>query len=145
MGTTELPEIRAMKDKAVPPSVYIGRCFSKKDRKMDKTSRYRSILEEFLRTRAAAGIATEPGAEPHLIIDPEKDEYVLMWIGWSGYKYMHGIMFHLQIIDGKVWIHEDRTDIDIAGRLVERGIPKSDIVLGYVSPEVRESGGYAVA
>jgi hypothetical protein len=112
---------------------------------MDKITRYRSIIEQYLNERARGSLATQPGAKAHLIIDREKDEYVFIWVGWSGYQYKHGMMFHLQIIDGKVWVHEDRTDIDIASRLVEAGIPKSDIVLGFVSPEVRETGGYAVA
>jgi len=112
---------------------------------MDKLDQYRAILEDYLNSRAQSALASQPGARPHIVIDRENDEYVLMWVGWSGYKYKHGIMFHLQIIDGKVWVHEDRTDIDIAGRLVDAGIPKSDIVLGFVSPEVRQTGGYAMA
>jgi hypothetical protein len=54
-------------------------------------------------------------------------------------------MFHLQIKNNKIWIHEDRTDFDIAGRLVDAGIPKSDIVLGFVEPLVRETEGFAMA
>ncbi|MFN0036434.1 MAG: XisI protein [Saprospiraceae bacterium] len=112
---------------------------------MDKINQYRDIIEAYLRRRAEGALATEPGAQAHVLIDREKDEYALLWVGWSGYRYKHGIMFHLQIIDKKVWVHEDRTDSDIAGQLQDAGIPKSDIVLGYVSPEIRETGGYAVA
>jgi hypothetical protein len=46
-------------------------------------------------------------------------------------------MFHFQIIDGKVWIHENRTDIDLIEVFTEKGIAKSDIVLGFVAPYLR--------
>ena len=46
----------------------------------------------------------------------------MLGVGWSGTNYKHGLMFHVQIKDGKVWIHEDRTDIDLASLLMEEGI-----------------------
>ena len=36
------------------------------------------------------------------------------------------------------------TDLMIAQMLVEKGIPKSDIVLALQSPEIRKLSGYAV-
>ncbi|MEZ4934662.1 MAG: element excision factor XisI family protein [Saprospiraceae bacterium] len=80
----------------------------------------------------------------HLVIDREKDEYLLLWVGWTDIKYHHGLMFHFQIIDGKIWIHENRTDIDIVEVLTEKGVPKSDIVLGFVAPYLREREKMAV-
>jgi hypothetical protein len=112
---------------------------------MDKIEKYRKIIEDILRQRAATSLANVRGAEPHLVIDKEKDEFILLWVGWTGNHYKHGIMFHLQIKDKKIWIHEDRTDFDIAGRLVDAGIPKSDIVLGFVEPLIRETAGFAIA
>ena len=112
---------------------------------MDKVAKYRQIIETLLSKRLKTRLANNPDAQPHLIRDPEKDEYALLWVGWSGKSYRHGLMFHLQIINGKVWIHEDRTDYDIANRLIEEGIPKSDIVLGYVAPYIRDSAGFAAA
>ena len=111
---------------------------------MDKITKYRNIVEKYLRHRASLGLASSPGAKGHLVVDREKDEYVLLWVGWSGVNYKHGLMFHLQIMEGKVWIHENRTDIDIVQVLTESGISKSDIVLGFVAPYSREVGGVAL-
>ena len=108
---------------------------------MDKIAKYRKIIEKYLQHRANLHLASSPGAKGHLVIDREKDESVLLWVGWSGTSYKHGLMFHLQIMDGKVWIHENRTDIDLAQVLNEAGISKSDIVLGFVAPYAREAGG----
>jgi len=112
---------------------------------MDNITKYRQVIEDILRQRATTKLANLRGAAPHLIIDKEKDEFILLWAGWTGDHYKHGIMFHLQIKNNKIWIHEDRTDFDIAGRLVDAGIPKSDIVLGFVEPLVRDSEGFAMA
>ena len=50
---------------------------------------------------------------------------------------IHGPVVNLEIIDGKVWLQADITDLRIAERLEETGIPQSDIVLGFQLPHVR--------
>lgn len=107
---------------------------------MDKIKEYKQIVEGILKKRESQTIANLPGAKGRLIIDPSKNEYVLLWVGTS---YKHGLMFHVEIKDDKVWIHEDRTDSDLAGILSEHGIPKSNIVLGFVAPYARGTSGYA--
>jgi hypothetical protein len=51
----------------------------------------------------------------------------------------------LEIISGKVRLQADNTDLRIAERLEEAGIPKGDIVLGFQPPSVRPYTEYAVA
>jgi XisI protein len=47
---------------------------------------------------------------------------------------------------GKVWLQHDGTSLRIAEELHERGIPKSDIVIGFQPPYVRPfMEEYAVA
>jgi hypothetical protein len=55
------------------------------------------------------------------------------------------ITVSLEIINGKVWIQADNTDAVFARKLEEEGIPKSDIVLGFRSPEMRPYTEYAAA
>ncbi|MHC5829213.1 MAG: element excision factor XisI family protein [Nostoc sp.] len=47
--------------------------------------------------------------------------------------------------DDKVWIQNDNTEVGIANELVDRGIPKKDIVLGYKAPYLRGFTDYAVS
>ena len=57
---------------------------------------------------------------------------------------MMNITLHLQVkLDGKVWILANWTEDDIAEALVEKGVPKSDIVLGLLPANVRAYSGYA--
>jgi hypothetical protein len=38
---------------------------------------------------------------------------------------------------GRVWLQHDGTDLHIAELLVQKGIPKSDIVIGFQAPHAR--------
>jgi hypothetical protein len=51
----------------------------------------------------------------------------------------------MEIIVGKVWRQADNTDLRIAERSEEAGIPQGDIVLGFQPPNVRPYTEYAVA
>ncbi|MGB6168089.1 MAG: XisI protein, partial [Geitlerinemataceae cyanobacterium] len=71
--------------------------------------------------------------------------YLLMAIGWNSSGRVHSISFHLRIRNDKVWIEWDGTENGIALELVELGIPKEDIVLGFYRPERREITEFAIA
>ena len=58
---------------------------------------------------------------------------------------MHGIVAHLEIIDGKIWIQRDGTEYGIAHELEASGVPKQRIVLGFHPPEIRPRTQYAAA
>ena len=44
-----------------------------------------------------------------------------------------------------MWIQQNWTDIEIADEFVEKGIPATDIVLGFQPPYARPYSGFAVA
>lgn len=79
------------------------------------------------------------------MVNKDESEFILLVMGWSKKKYKHGVVFHFEIKGDKVWLHANHTDIDIGERLAEKGIPKSDIVLGFVSEWQRTLEGYAAA
>ena len=51
----------------------------------------------------------------------------------------------LNIIEGKLWVQRDGTEHGIANDLINAGVPKTQIVLGFRSPESRKHTGLAVA
>ncbi|MCB9295797.1 MAG: XisI protein [Lewinellaceae bacterium] len=112
---------------------------------MDKVTKYKTIIEEALSHQASIKISNLPAIEQQLIIDESGGQFLLLNVGWQNKRYIHGLVIHIQIKNDKVWIHEDMTDIDIAGKLIEQGIPKSDIVLGFVAPYARGIEGFAAA
>lgn len=90
-----------------------------------------------------------PGPEAKFRLYPVMDDgnghYILQEMGWDGSKRIYSTFVHLDIIDGKIWVQHDNTENGIADELVNAGIPKSKIVLGFKSLERRKITEFAVA
>src|SRR5271167_2349050 len=110
---------------------------------MDRVDRYRVIvrrvIEEYAEGKPSQGqITTEA------IVDPDKDHYEVMHVGWDDQRRVHGSVVHIDIIDGKVWIQHDGTNRPVADELMAAGIPQEDIVLAWHPRELRHHTGFAV-
>jgi len=87
---------------------------------MDKLNRYRDIVrrlvEEYASYKPAHGqIDTEA------IVDPQRDHYEVMRVGWHGDRRVHGSVVHIDISGGKVWIQYDGTSRPVADELIAAG------------------------
>jgi XisI protein len=73
------------------------------------------------------------------VFDQRSNRYQLLCQGWipEENRVFYPVV-HIEIIDGKVWIQHNQSDIDIGEELSNRGIPKSQIVLGLHPPSIRE-------
>lgn len=109
---------------------------------MDNLNLYRDIIEKILQEHANIPYAYGE-IEEYLIIDKERNHFLLLDVGWQQKHRVHGCLTHVQIFNGKIWIQRDGIEDGIAPELVEAGIPKSDIVLGFHRPQVRHHTGYA--
>lgn len=58
---------------------------------------------------------------------------------------VHAVILHMRLQNGKVWIEQDGTETGVADELLQAGIPKDDIVLGFYRPERRAITEFAVA
>jgi hypothetical protein len=110
---------------------------------MDQLARYREIvsrvIEDYVSPKPANG-----DIDVELVIDPQRDHYEIVHVGWQEYRRVHGTIIHVDIIDGKIWIQYDGTDRPIADELVAAGIPKEDIVLAFHPEYLRKHTGFAV-
>jgi len=104
---------------------------------------WRTVIEHILQEYASVPYSYG-NVEKKVIFDRKNDRYLVFIMGWEGYRYEHGCMIHIEIINNKVWIQRDGTEEGIALDLEESGIPKENIVLGFKPPEVRPITGYAV-
>jgi len=111
----------------------------------NKIIAYQKLLTELLEEYATSYNKTSKGAKAQVLCDYQRNHFQLMRTGWQGQDYRFGVIFHFDIQDGKIWVQENRTDILIAEELVERGVPKTDIVLGLQPAEDRAYTGYATA
>jgi hypothetical protein len=77
--------------------------------------------------------------------DEPNDRYVLEHVDFDGERYNTRLLANLEIRDGKIWILTDNTEEGIATELFASGVPKQQIVLGFYSKALRETGDFAVA
>jgi hypothetical protein len=125
---------------------------------MDKLSYYRHTVQEIIKkyydlsnsqlatateTKISDGVPDTVG--DRLIIDEQRDQYLLLRCGWDSKKRVQHIILYLQIQNGKIWIEEDSTDLAIVDEMLVAGIPKTDIILGFHHPSKRGLTEFAIA
>jgi hypothetical protein len=79
------------------------------------------------------------GVRTFCAFDNERDQYLVVRTGWAGQRRVKGIVLHVRIEGGQVWIEENGTDREIASELAALGVPRRDIVHGFHHPSLRES------
>jgi XisI protein len=102
-----------------------------------------TMLQEYL-VELRQGSENE-GIEYKLIADETSHNYQIIALGWKGLDRFYNLLFHIEIIENKIWIQEDKMEYSIAERLLEKGISKSQIVLAYYPEFHRQYTGYALA
>jgi XisI protein len=111
---------------------------------MASSDTYRSIIETIFLAYTRIPYAYGE-LQTEVIFDHDNDRYMLITVGWDNGMRVHICLAHIDICDGKVWIQVDNTEDGIANELVQAGIPKTQIVLGFRPPEVRKYTEYAAA
>lgn len=112
---------------------------------MDKVTHYRNLVRSLL-SEIAATFRKSKQWEILEIYDEERGQYLLFTDGWTGDSRNYGCFMHLEVkADGKIWLRRDGTDLEIGQSLLDEGVPKSDIVPAFRSPNSRLYMGYAVS
>jgi hypothetical protein len=99
----------------------------------------RRIIEEYAGYKPANG-----QIDAEAVIDPERDHYEVMHVGWDGRRRVHGCVIHIDIRRSKIWIQCDGTNRPVADELVAAGVPREHIVLAFHPADVRPHTGFAV-
>jgi hypothetical protein len=68
-----------------------------------------------------------------------------MNVGWEHLTRIYQTIIHIDIKDGKIWLHQNLTDQNSAEELVEMGVPREDIIWGLQPPYKRQYTDYGVA
>ncbi len=110
---------------------------------MGKLDEYRQYIQEMLGKYASYKPAYGE-VEVETIFDTVRDHYQIVYIGWENKRRVYGCSIHIDIKNEKIWIQWNATEIDIADELVEMGVPKQDIVVGFHSPSIRRFTDFAV-
>jgi hypothetical protein len=113
---------------------------------MAKLDRYRNAVQQALLNYAQMRSGTSSNSELELqtLFDTQHDHYQLVYVGWYKSKRVYGPILHLDIKDEKIWLQLNTTADDITLDLMELGIAKDDIVLGFHAPSMRQFTEFAV-
>ena len=113
---------------------------------MDKLTRYRAIIRQFLQERAdLMNNHPIPGLETLRLFDEKSDNYLVYTPGWHNRERQQYVTLLARLHKGKIWIEEDGTEEGLADLLVEAGVSKEDIALAFHAPEMRPFTEFAVA
>ncbi|MGF1674818.1 MAG: XisI protein [Rivularia sp. (in: cyanobacteria)] len=113
---------------------------------MEKLDKYRGYVQRLLTDYAESKTSHNPDNELEMqtIFDTVRDHYQLIYVGWDKGKRVYGPVMHLDIKNGKIWIQWNGTEDDIAAELIEKGVSREDIVLGFHTPFMRKFSDFAV-
>jgi hypothetical protein len=115
---------------------------------MDKITAYQNAISELLvEYQDYLGGANLNQVDNRLktVIDTQHNHYQLLIAGWRSNKYSFNVLFHLDIIKDKIWLQQNNTEYLIADELIEKGVAREDIVLGFLPERDRAYSGFAVA
>ena len=116
---------------------------------MDNLINYQNIAAEVIKEYYAfISKSTVLGAtdlRDEILIDTENNHFLLLSMSWQQKRFVYNVALHLDIIDGKIWVQQNNTEFAVADELMEKGVSRSDIVLGFIAPNVRQYSGFAVA
>jgi hypothetical protein len=113
---------------------------------MDKVKNYQNLIVNFLKYYYQEyNLGLSRSLDNQIIIDREGNHFQLICIGWDNKDYLTNILFHFDIKNEKIWIQQNNTEELVADYFTERGVPKSDIVLGFQPEYARPYTGFATA
>src|SRR5688572_30053813 len=111
---------------------------------MDRLETMRETVEKVLLKYTEPPFAEEK-LETEVIFDRNRDRYLLVEVGWENHARVHHTVAHLDIINDKIWIQLDKTPNGIANDLLDNGMLKNEIVLGFRSETLRKLSEFALA
>jgi hypothetical protein len=108
---------------------------------MADLAKYRKLIQDLLNQHAKNIWDTRIQAQT--IFDEKHDHYQLVYVAWKDSERVYGVVLHLDIIDDKIWIQQDGTEVGIDNKLIELGISPSQIVIGCDPPMMRQYTAFA--
>ncbi len=111
---------------------------------MDRLKKYQQVVINILKEYVANAYSSD-AVSFKVVVDKENHQYQVVMMGWENGVYFHECPIHIDIIDNKIWVQQNMTEWDLGIWFEKNKIPKSDIILGFLSPATRSFSDYAVA
>jgi hypothetical protein len=111
---------------------------------LTQPDQYPTLIKQLL-TQYATYKPSHGDIETQTVFDLDNHHYQVVSIGWDDKKRIYGCSIHIDIKNKKIWIQTNNTELDIGQDLVNLGVLKDDIVVGFQPPYLRQYSGYAIA
>lgn len=113
---------------------------------MEKIEKYKNIARGIVQ-KLGNRLGNEKDFETQVITDEERGHYMVFNNGWrDGQHRIYGCIVHIEVKqNGKIWLHHDGTELIIGQMLLDAGVPKKELVVGFHAPVMREDTEFAVA
>ena len=111
---------------------------------MDRIDEYRHLVQRLIEEYATYTPSTGD-IEVETVFDDARGHYELLYVGWQGWRRVHGVVVHVDVRDDKIWVQHDGTEAGIANDLVAVGVPREQIVLAFQHPSRRRHTDFAAA
>ena len=114
---------------------------------MDRIANFQKAIIAIMNDYITDHIHSESlkGLQYEKVVDTQNLHFQLIRLGWKDRQRIFNLIFHIDIIEDKIWIQEDNLEYSVAERLTEQGISKKDIVLAYFTASHRQYTEYAVS
>jgi hypothetical protein len=112
---------------------------------MDKLKKYRQIIKDYISRHVE--IFNQPKSadvEAVAVFDDKGGNYQWLSVGWKNGKRVFNTIVYVRLHNEKIYIEEDFSEYGIGNELVEKGVPKSDIVLAFQEPSMRQYTEFAM-
>lgn len=111
---------------------------------MEISKQYEAAILDFFESYIATYGNSESGLTHQLVIDEKRKQYLLLLIGWQADRFVYSLLFHFSVMEDKIWLQQNATDLLVIDELMKRDILKSDIILGFKPMFVNEYAGFGV-
>lgn len=117
---------------------------------MDKLNHYTKLLKEIFEeykknNPSVSNPSIGQKVNSFFVNDEENGVFTWFHFGWTTQGRVDSINAFVRLQDGKIHIEEDWTEEGIGNILLERGVPKKDIVVEFHPPEMRQYTDFALA
>ena len=111
---------------------------------MDRDDSYRATVKRVLQ-EVADMTPSEGTIRTEFVCDDVLGHYQVGQVGWDNKRRVDDVFLHVDVVEGKVWLQHDGTDLRVAEDLMRAGIPREHIVLAFHHPARRSDTDFAVA
>jgi len=110
-----------------------------------KTIQLQTAILDFFNEYVSERNSEKDQVKYKVVADKENRIYQVIFLGWENRKFHHGCVFHFDIINDKIWIQVNNTDILVNEDLEKRGVKKEEMVIGFLPEYMRPHTGFATA